>query len=731
MTTTKTLQNPSRRRFIKNTSLGAGGLIVGFHLPVTDGPAFAKSLDTYEPLLANTFILISQDNQIRVLCNHAEMGNGCYTTMSMMVAEELDLDWQQIQVEAAPTAPEYNHAWWGVYLTGGSSSTPSSWLPFRQAGAKTRVMMLNAAARYWNLDNSDGLSTDKGHVIHPDKTHSLTYGELTEVIKQHQITPPEEVTLKSPEDFQFIGRDIKRIEGQGKVTGEAVFGIDIRQPNLHYASIARSPVYQGKVKSVDSSAAEKIKGVVSIKPISAGMVVIATSYWAARKAKNALKIEWDPGDNANYSSEQLLAEYRELCEQPGLVAEDIGDTETALKNSAKTLQALYEVPLLAHATMEPLNCTARVKDGRCEIWAGTQFQGNDREVVARLLGIQPEAVTIHRTLMGGGFGRRASIDADFIVEAVEAARGENFPLQVIWSREEDIANAGYYRPIFAHKLTGGLDEEGKLVAWHQRLAGQSIMQGNMFEAVYMPGGIDVYSVDGCVKQPYKIPNHRVESHNPPKVGYMPLWWRSVGQTHTGFAYECFLDEMAEAGDQDALQLRRELCADNERMSAVLKMTAEKSDWGKPLAKGQGRGLAAREAFGSFLTQVADITMIDDETFKVNKVTCVIDCGYAVNPRGVISQIQGGIVYGLTAAAFGDIEMENGQVKQSNFHDYTMMRMSHMPEVDVHIINGTGSPTGVGEPGTAPIAPAVINAIYSATGKRIRRLPISKHGLTMV
>ena len=731
MINNKKPQQPSRRNFVKSAAIGAGGLLVGFHLPIRQGPAFAATIaDNTTPLMANTFILLSHSNQVTVLVNHAEMGNGCYTTLPMMVAEELDLDWRQVNVEAAPTLPQYFHSWWNLYLTAGSSSTPSSWQPFRIAGARTRAMMLDAAAKHWQI-NRTSLSTENGYVIHANKRDMISYGELIDTIKQHNITPPEKVELKKPANFKILGTDVKRLEGPAKVDGSAVFGIDIKQPNLHYASIARPPVYGGKVKSFDSQAAEKIKGVVKIKPVSNGIAVIAKDYWSARKGRDALTISWDDGDNANYSSEQLLAQYRELCKQPGLVAENIGDVETALKNSAQTLEAVYELPLLAHATMEPLNCTARVDRNGCEIWTGTQFQSRDSELVAALLGISQQQVTIHRTLMGGGFGRRASLDADFIIEAVEAARNENFPVKVIWSREEDIQNSGYYRPIFVHRLKGGLDKNGRPNAWHQRLAGQSIMQDTMFESRYMLDGIDVYSVDGCVKQPYAIPNRRVETHNPPKVGYMPLWWRSVGQTHTGFAYECFFDELAHAGGQDPLALRRALCTDDKRMSDVLALIAEKSDWKNTLAENQGRGLAARNAFGSYLAQVVDVTLLDNNTFKVDKITCVIDCGFAVNPLGVKAQIEGGIVYGLTAAAFGEIEMEQGKIKQTNFHNYAMMRMPQMPNIDVHIIKSSETPTGVGEPGTAPIAPAVVNAIFNATGKRIRRLPIIKHGLTMV
>ncbi len=713
----------SRRNFLKAAGLAGGGLLLGLNLPA-GGKLAAASKD---PVLVNTWVYISPDNTFTVLVNHAEMGNGAYTSLPMMFAEEADLAWESIDVTPAPVEPVYFHADWGKYLTGGSSATPSSWRVLREAGAKTRAMMLDAAAAQWDVPAAD-LSTELGHVLGP-RGKKISYGELLPVIEREGIQPRDKVALKSPEDFRLIGTDVKRLEGPDKVDGSAVFGIDVSFPDMRHAAIAHAPVWGGSVKRYDAKKAMKIPGVEKVKQVSTGVAVIARDTWTAMKGVKALDIEWDDGPNTELSSDKFYEEYRELSREPGLLAENNGDAFEALGSAVKRLEAVYEVPYLAHATLEPMCATARVTADSCEVWSGTQFQSNDQELVCELLGMDKPQVTIHRTLMGGGFGRRASTTADFILEAVEAARGEDYPVKVTSSREDDM-RSGFYRPLFVHRLRGGLDETGMPVAWHQVAVGQSIMQDTIFESVYMANGIDAYSLDGCVQQPYSIPNHRIESHNPPKVGVIPLWWRSVGQTHTAFAYECFLDELAEAGGQDPMELRLKLTEGHPRMHKVLKALKSQSHWGEPLPQGKARGIAARHAFGSWLAQVAEITVNDDGSFTVDKVDCVIDCGYAINPWNVKAQIEGGIVYGLTAAAYGDIEVKGGRVVQGNFHDYPMMRMKHMPEINVEILPGDGTPTGVGEPGTTPIAPAVANALYAATGKRLRSMPFNKHGLDM-
>ncbi len=735
MSSTELKGGVSRRSFVKATTLSAGSLMFGLYLPARSATAATAASET---LQVNTFIRIDPDNTVTLLINHSEFGNGAYTSLPMMVAEELDAAWASIKLEPAPTSPEYFSPIFGEYLTAGSVSTGSSWLPLRTAGAQARAMLVEAAAKNWQVA-ANSLSTKDGYVIDSTGSRRASYGELLATITREGITPPENVTLKNPQDFSILGKGMRRHEGPSKVDGSAVFGIDVKLPGMLYGSMARCPVFGGKVASFDDSEALKIAGVIKAKQISNGVVVLAKDYWTAKKGRDALKIQWDEGPNAKLSSEGFYREYREMADKPGMLAEDIGDSISVIAKSDRTLEAVYEMPYLAHATMEPMNATAQVKPDSCEVWVGTQYQSNDRTLVARLLELPEEAVVINRTLMGGTFGRRASKNADYTIEAVEAARGEDVPVQIIWSREEDI-RGGLYRPLFVHKLRGALDEAGMPLAWHQTVVGQSIMQNTKHDPAYMVDGMDIYSLDGCLQEPfgvfpygtsYTIPNHRVESHNPPKVGVLPHEWRAVAHTHTGIAYECFLDEMAHAGNQDPLDLRLQLTQGNPRMHALLKTLKEKSGWDTPLPKGRARGIAARVYSVSPIAQVAEVTVGDNGEFSVDRVVCVVDCGFAVNPLGIEAQIQGGISLGLSAVHDGNIDLEAGRIVQSNFHDYTVMRIDQMPKIEVHIMASDEPPTGVGEQSTTPIAPAVANALFAATGKRVRSFPLAKHGFKMV
>ena len=717
----------SRRSFLKASGVATGSFLFGFHLP-SHGRAADATLAS-GPMLANTFIRISPDNTIGILVNHAEFGNGAYTALPMLAAEELDFDWSKVVIEDAPIKPEYFHSQYGEYLTGGSTSTGSSWVPMRTAAAKTRVMLLRAAAKHWSV-GIDSLSTEDGYVLHDSSKRMISYGELLPVIRSHKIKAPESITLKPSSEFKVLGTDVKRLEGPEKVTGTAIFGMDFRLPGQLFASAARPPIYGGSVKSFDASEALKVKGVNKVKQISAGVVVIADTYWNARKGRDALKIEWHDGPFTGLSSEKFYAEYRETSKQSGLVAEDKGDAIKALQSASKTLESVYEVPYLAHAAMEPLSCTALVADDRCDVWVGTQYQGNDQTVVANLLGLPKDAVTINRQLIGGSFGRRSSTTGDYVADSVETARGEDVPVQLIWSREEDM-HAHFFRALFVHRIKAGLDDNGMPIAWHQVAVGQSIMQNTIQEAKYMANGLDAYSVDGLVNQDYAIANHRIESHNPEKLGIVPLWWRSVAQTHTTFAYECFLDELADLGGKDPFELRLELCKDAPRMRNLLVLLGEKAGLNKPLPEGRFRGMASHQAFGTYIAEVVELSVKDNGDYTIERVCCVVDCGFAVNPMNVEAQIQGGIAYGLTAAAMGEIVLEGGKVQQSNFHDYKPLRISQMPAIDVHILNSGETTTGVGEPPTALIAPALGNALFAATGKRLRTLPFSKHGFNLV
>ena len=537
----------------------------------------------------------------------------------------------------------------------------------------------------------------------------------------------------------MLGKPARRYEGAGKVDGSAQFGIDIKLPGMLYGAIARPPVYGGSVIDFDATEALAMPGVVKAKAIRAGVVVLADSYWRAQKARAKLKIKWDRGANDGVSTEQFYADYRALADTPGMLAEDIGDAQGVLEAADDVVEATYEMPLLAHATLEPMNCIAQVEGDTCTIWSGTQYQSNDQEVISRFLGIPQQNVTIHRPLMGGSFGRRSSKTADYTVEAVEAAMGESVPVQIIWSREEDI-RSGHYRPLFVHKLRGSVDESGMPEAWHQVVVGQSLMQGTKHDPTYMVRGMDIYSLDGCLQEPfgvfpygtsYQIPHHRVESHNAPKKGIVPQEWRSVGHTHTGIAYECFLDELAAKGGIDPLELRLRLTKDHARMNRVLRVLKEKSGWDQPLEAGRGRGMAARIYSVSPIAQAVEVTVSENGDFTVDRVVCVVDCGFAVNPLGIEGQVEGGLAYGLGGVAFGNIDIVNGEVQQSNFHDYPVMRLPQMPRVEVHILPSDEPPTGVGEQATTPIAPAVVNALFNATGRRVRRFPLSSQGFNLV
>ena len=664
----------SRRQLLQ----AGGALLFAAECPIT----FAtKANAAGGGAMMNSFVRIDPSNVITMLANHSEFGNGAYTVMTMMLAEELDVDYRAIQIEAAPTSPDYYSPLFREYLTAGSVTTGSTWLPMRTAGAKARAMLIEAAAQVWGVSQAE-LSTEAGEVYHARTGQRRPYGQLLESIHRLKIMPPETVSLKDPSDFKVLGKPTQRYEGAAKVDGSAQFGIDLKLPGMLHGAIARPPVHGGRVVSFDATAALKMPGVVKVKAIGAGVVVLAKSYWQAQKARGELNITWDRGDNDGVSSEQFYRDYRALAEQPGILAEDIGDALGALSGADRVIESVYEMPLLAHATLEPLNCIAQVSENACTIWSGTQYQSNDQEVISRFLGIPQEQVTVHRPLMGGSFGRRSSKTADFTVEAVEAAMGESVPVKIIWSREEDI-RSGHYRPLFVHKMRGSLDASGMPDAWHQVAVGQSLMQGSKHDPAYMVRGIDIYSLDGCLQEPfgvfpygtsYQIPHHRVESHNAPRVGIVPQEWRSVGHTHTGIAYECFLDELADAGEIDPLELRLRLTKGHARMNRVLRVLREKSQWDEPLGAGRGRGMAARIYSVSPIAQAVEVSVADNGDFTIDRVVCVLDCGFAVNPLGIEGQVEGGIAFGLGGAAFGNIDIVNGEVQQSNFHDYPVIRM---------------------------------------------------------
>jgi isoquinoline 1-oxidoreductase beta subunit len=716
--------NLSRRGFFKNGALTAGGLVLGVYLPQTvrSHGAAPQAISTFAP---NAFVRVGSDESVTVVVNHSEMGQGIYTGLAMIVAEELDANWSNVRVEPAPVDPAYNHTLFGMQLTGGSTSTWTEWERLRKAGAAARAMLIAAAAQLWKTDPA-ACGAENGQVIHVASGRRASYGRLAD--KASLLEPPQNVALKDPKDFKLIGKATKRLDTPDKSNGKAIFGLDVDVPGMLVAVVARPPVFGGTLKSFNAAKTKAVPGVRHVVEIERGVAVVADGFWPAKRGREALEIVWEDGPLASLDSRTQGTQYAELSQRPGVRARTEGDVTNALGIAAKKLEAVYELPYLAHATMEPLNCVADVRADGCDVWTGTQCQTVDRDAAAKDAGLKPEQVRLHTPLLGGGFGRRAALDSHFVREAVQISKALKAPVKVIWTREDDI-RGGYYRPRAYHQVSAGLDADGNLVAWQQRIVCQSFIAGTPFAAVIMKEGLDETAVEGAKDIPYEIPNLLVD-WQPAPGGVPTLWWRSVGHSHTAFVVESFLDELAHAAGQDPYAYRRRLLAKHPRYTRVLALAAEKAGWGSPLPQGRGRGLAVHESFESFVAHVAEVSVSKEGQIRVHRVVCAIDCGPVVNPDAVRAQMEGGIAFGLTAALYGEITFEKGRVKQRNFHDYPMLRMHEMPEVEVHIVPGTEKMGGVGEPGVPPVAPAVANAVFALTGKRIRRLPIRPADLRM-
>ena len=695
----------TRRDFLKSGALAGAGLVVGVHLPRT-ARATAPARDTLAP---NAYLRVAPDDTVTVMIARSELGQGTSTGLALLVAEELGAQWRNIRIEQAVPGPAY-----GDMSTGGSNSIRSLWKPMRQAGAQAREMLVAAAAKRWKVDPGT-CEAAGGWVVHPPSERRLTFGALAiEAARLRVPTPP---TIKE-EDRRVIGTpsDLKRLDSPAKVDGSAVFGADVRVPGMLYASVAQCPVFGGKVSAFDPAAALKVPGVVRVERVGDGVAVLAKSTWAAFRGREALRVTWDEGPLATLDSAAIRAKFAELARQPGQTVRHEGRGAEALTDAARTIEAVYEVPYLAHTPMEPMNCTAHARPGTCEVWVPTQSGSGAHRAAAKAAGLELGAVTVHMTLIGGGFGARHRQDT--VVQAVLLSKQAGAPVQVVWTREDDVQH-DVYRPAVHHVLRAGFDDAGTPIAWTHRIVAPGIAAQM---GILKPGEPDWSSFDGAYNLPYTIPSIEVDlvAHDPG----VPLgWWRSVASSHNAYVTECFLDEVATAAGRDPLELRRELLKDKPRHRAVLDLAAQKAGWGAALPAGQGRGIAVHESFGSFVAQVAEVEVTGDGAVRVKRVVCAVDCGTIVHPDLVRSQMESGILYGLSAALKGKITIEKGRVAQSNFHDYPMMTIDECPTIEVHLAPSGDPVGGIGEPGLPPTAPAVANAVARATGKPARRLPI--------
>ncbi|MGH8701427.1 MAG: molybdopterin cofactor-binding domain-containing protein [Burkholderiales bacterium] len=717
--------NPKRRTFLKAGTAAGGGLAIGFYLPGVSGVAEAAAGEAK----LNAFVTIGTDGKVTVVCGQSEMGQGCHNALSMLVAEELEVELKNVHIEQGGIDPAFGNpryigfkAVGGFQATGGSSSVRNVGPVARRAGAAARFMLVSAGAERMQVLRSE-CSAENGFVIHKPSGRKVSYGSVAN--DAARMVAPDEPVLKARSEFKILGKSTPRHDLPLKVTGRPIYGLDVKRPGMLTATIAKCPVFGGKVKSVDAEKALNVPGVKKVVQVSSGVAVVADSFWAAKKGRDALAITWDEGPMAKVSSPGMYQNWAELAKGPTAAERlKVGDVPAALAAGAKRLEAVYEVPFLAHVCMEPMNATAHFKGDSVEIWASTQAQSWNQHWVSQLTGLQPKAITVHTTYLGGGFGRR--LESDYVLDAVETSRAAgNVPVKVVWTREDDIQH-DFYRPASHNVIQAALGADGMPTAWRHRIVGTSILQYfKTFGHFLRKDGLDPTSVQGAADYfPYDIANVYVDyvNNNP---GVPSGFWRSVGNSQNGFILESFVDELAHAAGKDPYQYRQQLLNKPHaaRLRGVLDLAAEKAGWGKPLPTGVHRGIAAHFAYGGYVAEVAEVSVARDGNVKVHRVVAAIDSGWAVNPEMLKYQVESAIYYGLTAALHGEITIRNGRVEQSNFDNYKMVRMDGMPRVEVHILEGQGEQGGGGEPGVPPIAPAVCNAIFAATGKRIRKLPI--------
>ena len=703
----------SRRTFLTASLAAGGGFLLSLKLPLpARGAAPAAS-----PIEVHAFVRIDRDGTVHLTMPYIEMGQGTYTSISMLIAEELEVDLAQVQYEHAPPNDKlYANPLLGFQATGGSTAIRASWQPLREAGAAARMMLISAAASHWGVDEGSCRAA-KGAITHVPTNRRLSYGDLAE--KAAMLPVPDKVALKDPKEFTLIGKRAKRLDTPGKVNGAALFGIDAKVPGMKIATVAACPVFGGKLRSVDDSKAMAVNGVSQVVRLDDAVAVIAQHMGAAKKGMAALDIQWDEGPNATLSTADIVAQMEAASQKPGVIAHKTGDVDKAMAGAKVKLDAVYQLPFLAHTTMEPINCTVHVRKDGCEIWVGTQVMTRAQAVAASITGLPPEQVTVHNHLLGGGFGRR--LEVDFIAQAVKIAMQVEGPVKVVWTREEDIQH-DMYRPSFFDRISAGLDADGMPVAWHHRITGSSIIA--RWAPPVFKDGFDFDTVEGAVEPPYALPNMLVDyvRYEPP--GIPTAFWRSVGPSHNIFVVESFIDELAAAAKKDPVAYRLALLEDAPRAKAVLQLAAEKSGWGQQLPDGSGRGASVQTVFGTFMAQVAEVNVSKQGEIRVERVVCAVDCGIAVNPDTIEAQVQSAILYGLTAALYGEITLKNGRVEQANFDSYRALHINEVPRIDVFLVESGEAPGGIGEPGTSALFPAVTNAIFAATGIRLRKLPVA-------
>jgi len=714
----------TRRQFLELTTLAGTGLTLGVVLPGCGSAGSGGKAAAATPL-EMPFVRISPDNTVTVICKHLEAGQGVWTGLPAIVAEELDAAWEQMRVESAPAkVPMYGNLAMGgkIQLTGGSTAVANSWEQLRQAGATARAMLIAAAAQEWGVPAAE-VTVSEGVLAHAASAHRASFGELAGGAARQSV--PQNVKLKDPASFRIIGREkLPRLDARAKSTGTQQYAIDVRLPGMMTALVLRPPRFGGKVKSIDAGKAKAVPGVVDVVEIPRGVAVVARDTYAAKKGREALAVTWDESGAEKRGTAEIMKEYRTLARgKQAITAAEMGDAESALAHAEHRVEGEFEFPYLAHAPMEPLTAVCALNPDKCEIWAGCQFQTLDQATAATILGLKPEQVVIHTLAAGGTFGRRATPDCDYISEvaSIVKATGARYPVRLIWTREDDITG-GRYRPLNYHRIEAGIGKDGKL-AWRQRLVGQSIMAGTPFASTMMKNGLDPTAVGGNAAEQYDL-DHAHVSWTQPQVGVPVLWWRSVENTHTAYSKEVIIDELAQAAGQDPVAFRLAHLGKHPRHAAALQLAAEKAGWDKPFPKagGRGRGVAVHESFGTVVAQVAEVTVAGDK-ITVDRVVCAVDCGVAVTPDVVRAQMQSAIGFGLSAALLGAITLTDGHVDQTNFHQYQVLRLPDMPRsIEVYIVPSTNAPSGVGEPGTPPIAPAVANAVRAATGVRLHRLP---------